>query len=524
MRTKFGIYIAVLLLAVCLIVPAQGAQADWQGTQAEAEGFGKPARLWDAARSTYTSAAQGGTVTLSREDGIAALYIEFDRVPQEWTLTEPDSGKSVTCGEYSFLHEFVDVAALFGGKPETLKLEFPAGTVIANVYAFSEGDLPDWVQIWEPPCTEADLLLISSHSDDEQLFFAGVLPYYAIERQMEVQVAYIVQHFEVYGTQNHERPHEQLDGLWTVGVRNYPVMSDFPDLYAESKDRATAFKQASAVFEGQGVTYDDFISYITECLRRFKPLVVVSHDLDGEYGHGTHVLCSSALTEAIEYAADETKYPESAEEYGTWTVEKTYLHLYPENAIVMDWDTPLDSLGGKTPFEMTREGFNCHKSQHWTWFYKWIYGKEGAPVNGAADIQTYSPCHYGLYDTKVGADVQGGDFFENVETYAQRAEAARLEAERLKAEEEARKAAEEAAKKAEEEAKKAAEEAAKAQAEAKAAEEAAKKAEAEREAAEQAAREKKLITAGVIAAVLAAMVFVVVILKKKTARRGRRER
>ena len=79
---------------------------------------------------------------------------------------------------------------------------------IIKFQVLGEGELPDWVQTWEPPCTEADLLLISSHSDDEQLFFAGILPYYAVERQMEVQVAYVVQHFEVYGTQEHRRPHE----------------------------------------------------------------------------------------------------------------------------------------------------------------------------------------------------------------------------------------------------------------------------------------------------------------------------
>ena len=43
-----------------------------------------------------------------------------------------------------------------------------------------------------------------------------------------------------------------------------------------------------------------------------------------------------------------------------------------------------------------------------------------------------SPCLYGLYDTQVGPDTVGGDFFENVETYAQRAQA---EAERLEEEE-----------------------------------------------------------------------------------------
>ena len=87
---------------------------------------------------------------------------------------------------------------------------------------------------------------------------------------MNVQVAYVVQHYEANGVENHQRPHEQLDGLWTVGVKNYPVMSDFPDLYAQSKDREVAFNEAKKVFEAAGVTYDDFVQYMTECFPRFK--------------------------------------------------------------------------------------------------------------------------------------------------------------------------------------------------------------------------------------------------------------
>jgi len=261
-----------------------------------------------------------------------------------------------------------------------------------------------------------------------------MLPYYAIERKLSVQVAYSVQHFAVGASQNHVRPHEQLDGLWKVGIRNYPLMSDFPDVYSESKDRQTAFNQAEKAFSNAGVSYDDFKSYITEVIRRCKPLVIASHDLNGEYGHGTHVFTASALCEAIELAADKTSYPESAEKYGAWRVEKTYLHLYNQNQITMDWDTPLESLGGKSPFQITQEGFGCHKSQHWTWFYAWIYGK-GNKITKASQITSYSPCEFGLYDTKVGFDSVGGDFFENVKVYSQR----RAEAEALKkAEEEAR--------------------------------------------------------------------------------------
>lgn len=421
--------VTLFLCCICLDIDTVAQEADYHNTVIEVEGFDSAKKLSDGNSDTYSLAEKNGVVTVSRSDGIGAIYIKFDRVPRRWELKNPITDKSVSCGENAFLHEFVNVAELFSEVPEKLVMTFGEGTVIADIYVFSEGELPEWVQMWQPPCEVADLLLLSSHSDDEQLFFSGILPYYAGEKGLKVQVAYIIQHFEVNGVKNHQRPHEQLDGLWKVGVRNYPVMSDFPDLYAESKDRQTAFKQAEAVFGTVGIAYEDFIRYITECIRRFKPLVVVSHDLDGEYGHGTHVLCSSALTEAINYAASADYDPESAELYGTWEVQKTYLHLYEENPIVMDFDIPLEHFDGKTAFEVSQEGFACHKSQHWTWFYKWMYGTAESPIRKASAIRSYSPCKYGLYDTKVGIDKKGGDFFENIETYTEQEQAIKREKE-----------------------------------------------------------------------------------------------
>lgn len=432
MRKVIRTLIVLMVLAACCTLPALAAEARYGDAAVEAEGFSRPDRLCDGNRLSYAGADGPASVTVSREGGIAALYLEFDRIPQPWTLTDPATGRSLSCGSNGFLHEYVDVSALGEPLPAQVVLTFDQGTSIGEIHTFSEGTLPDWVQRWEPPCEQADLLLISSHSDDEQLFFAGVLPYYAVERQLNVQVAYVVQHFEANGAADHQRPHEQLDGLWTVGVRHYPVMSRFPDLYAKSSDREAALSQALAVYERAGYTYEDFVNYLIWCIRRFQPLVVVSHDLDGEYGHGTHVLCADALGAALTGAADPAQSPDTAEEFGPWQVEKTYLHLYPENPIVMDWDTPLERLGGKTPFQVTQEGFACHKSQHWTWFYRWIYGTDSRPIQKAADITSYSPCLYGLYDTQVGPDRVGGDFFENVQTYAQRAQA---EAERLAEEE-----------------------------------------------------------------------------------------
>lgn len=415
-----NIIVGLCVLFCIVLIPSEKAyalEATYENSQIEANGFSSEKNLIDNNTNTYAKASKENEIMISFDEGIGAVYIKFDRIPTEWTLTNAATNEQIVCGENAFLHEFVDVKALFDTLPEKLVLTFEEGTVIADVYAFSDGDIPEWVQIWQPPCEAADLLLISSHSDDEQLFFLGVLPYYAGELKMDVQVAYVIQHFEVNGVFNHQRPHEQLDGLWAVGVKNYPVMSDFPDLYAQSKDRAVAFSEAEKVFASAGVTYDDFIGYMTECIRRFKPSVVVSHDLDGEYGHGTHVLAAAALTEAINCTADATKYPESAKEYGIWEIEKLYLHLYEENEILMNYDVPLEAFGGKTAYEVSREGFACHKSQHWTWFYKWIYGSDENPYTKASQIRTYSPCKYGLYYTNVGVDKEGGDFFENVVTH-----------------------------------------------------------------------------------------------------------
>ena len=405
---------AFLFSALLLSVSASAAEADHAGSVLSAEGFSSPSLLSDGDDRSHTATQSGGSVTITREGGISFLYIVFDRIPKQWTLSGGSDGTQSVCGENSFLHEYVDVSSRLGSTPEMVRLDFPAGTSIDEIYAFGEGTVPDWVQRWSPPCEQADLLLLSSHSDDEQLFFAGVLPIYAGERGLKVQVVYLVNHYYFTSESQRLRPHEQLDGLWTVGVRNYPVMSDFPDLYSESLD------EALAAYRSYGFGYDDFTQFITGILRRFQPLVVVTHDVKGEYGHGTHILCATALMDALGLAADESAFPESAGLYGTWETEKAYLHLYPENPVILDLDVPLSAFGGKTALEVSQDGFEKHVSQHKWWFYGWLNGTNGQKITQASDIKTYSPCYYGLYYTCVGYDAEGGDLMENVKSYAER--------------------------------------------------------------------------------------------------------
>ena len=413
--------------------PAELAEDITKSCEIDSSGFNNARYLTDTSIEKYaSSSSDGATVTIKSDVPIGSLYIVFGKKAGEWIFSAGNIQKM--CGKYGFLHEFVDVVELTGEHQTEITLTFPGKHTIAEITVFSGGKVPDNVERWEPPCEKADLLLLTAHSDDEHLFFAGILPYYAGELGYEVQVVCMSDHSYEY-----IRPHEMLEGLWVAGVRNYPVSGYFPDIYSES------LTEAMSKFSAKGYSTDSFVEFVVQMLRRFRPKVVVSHDLKGEYGHGTHMLTAYALTEAVAVSADAEKYPDSAEEYGVWDVPKTYLHLYGEGKITMIWDKPLSAFGGKTAFAVSQDAFRCHKSQHWTWFYGWMYGSGNNKIKEASHIKKHSPMYFGLYRTTVGMDqnTDDGDFFENIKTYgeekaeeeaAAREALARLESERAERE------------------------------------------------------------------------------------------
>ena len=337
-----------------------------------------PSELTDGNPETWAT----GQVTLNGGDRmIGSLYLEWSHVPDTWQYTA--DGYTYTVERDGYLHQYV-------------RLHAPAREVVINVdsalcdlYAFEpDSQVPDWVQIWQPAHERADLLLLPTHGDDEFVFFGGMIPYYAGEKGLKVQVAYLTNHWSQV-----VRPHEILDALWHAGLRNYPVIGPFEDKWADS------LEEAEAVFS----RYDAAV-YLTEQIRRFKPSVIVGHDLLGEYGHGQHVLCALSLTDAVAAAADGDIFPESAEKYGAWNTPKLYLHLYEGNEIIMDWNVPMTRFGGKTAMDVAREAFAKHESQQ-GFFY--VYG-EG---------DDWDSRRFGLYRSTVGADIHGGDVFENISTF-----------------------------------------------------------------------------------------------------------
>jgi len=259
-----------------------------------------------------------------------------------------------------------------------------------------------YAEEWNDPLGKADLLLFSSHADDEHLFFAGVLPY-CVANEIKAQVVYTTNHND-----NPIRNTELLQGLWAVGIRNKPVISRFPDLFSES------LEEALRAYKSRGFTEDDFIVFCVENIRRFKPQVAVGHDINGEYGHGTHILSSRALMKAVVLAGDENYHKKSFAEYGVWDTPKTYINLWNERRISLSINEPLHFFNGKTAFQVSQYGFTYHKSQHWTWFNGWLNGTAQSPIRNSKQIRRYQPGNYGLYRTVVGEDsADAADFFEN---------------------------------------------------------------------------------------------------------------
>ena len=355
----------------------------------------------DNKETTFTKIKKNSTLTIESKENIQGIYLEYELTGGKGVITNGEL--TTTFGENALMHDYIDVYSIFGDSKK-ITLTYSDAVSLTEIYIIGDGDIPSFVEIWNAPVEKADLLLFTTHSDDEQLFFSGLLPNY-VAKGANVQVVYFTKH-----NNTPKRYHELLHGLYTVGIRNYPIIGIVPDKWAD--DLNDAIKHLKSA----GLSETDALNFQVEMIRRFKPLVIVSHDEKGEYGHGQHQLCTYLLERAIDYANDSTYDIDSYNKYGTWSTKKVYLHLYPKNKIEMDYDIPLDYFGGKTAFQVSQDGFKKHVSQKNTWFTTWLFGKNNE-ITKSTEIKTYSPREYGLFRSLVGPDVEKNDMFENLSFY-----------------------------------------------------------------------------------------------------------
>ena len=329
------------------------------------------------------------------EQLIGGVYVCFGSLPDSWEIQVSEDGKKWETAAQgpAYYHAWVPLeeparyarVKVTTGKQFTLRVN--------EIFFLSEGDKPDWVQDWQPTPEKADIMFISTHPDDELIFFGGAIPTYAVEMQRDVVVAY-------YTRSNSTRSSELLNALWYMGVRTYPVIGTGSDKMYKQLDKAYSYVGNGSVARGKNTVNE----WMVELYRKYKPEVVVTHDIDGEYGHAMHMMVSDAAYNAIALAANEDEYTDLTVAYGTWEVKKFYRHLWKENQIKFDWNVPLASMGGATGLELADSAFEIfHKTQE---------------TSGQSVMTTgleYDNGLFGLVYTTVGEDVQKNDFLENID-------------------------------------------------------------------------------------------------------------
>lgn len=318
--------------------------------------------------------AHGLYLVWSEDEAKVSLEVWSDQLNGWEHFTDVNQGQ--------FLHEYV---ALPGAARFRLHSTDEKGSMpLVEMNVLSAGELPDWVQVWQPSLEKADLMLLSAHADDEYIFFGGAIPYYIAEGY-DVQVAFAAIQSEV-------RMHELINALWVAGGRHYP---EFLHFYDKLCDKA---RVAYKYWGGEDAALDAFAALI----ERVKPDVVITHDINGEYGHGAHMACADMALQVIRDGKRELAFRPS----------KLYLHLWKEGAIMLEWEQPHENLGGRTPLEVAAAAFKEHKSQQ-GFSAKTRSGREFKFKVHSHGM--FDNAKFGLAYSSVGEDVLKNDFMENIE-------------------------------------------------------------------------------------------------------------
>ena len=397
--------LAALLLAVAMLMAGGLALADTEAANiTESCTFkvssskkkytnmtdGKYTSYWESNKAKNPNVV----ITAPADQKIYGMYLCMGTMPTSWEVQTEENGTwtKFADGSVEFYHNYVAFPEGVSKFRIICTAEKAFQWRINEIFLLGEGSLPSWVQIWDSTPESCDILFFVAHPDDEELFFGGAIPD-ALQKGYKVCVAYLCY-------SNTTRRSELLNGLWSMGLRNYPVIGTFSDHFSAKLSDAYSYAGGKAKVQ----------SWVTEVLRRVKPEVVVSHSEDGEYGHKQHQMLSDAVKAAVTMAADEASCPESIPTYGTWQVKKLYLHEYTEgHTLTFDWNQPLDLYNGLTATQVAMKAYDLHITQRAAGFQ---LTEEGVVYKKVL----YDNRTFGLYMSLMGEDSDTPDFLQNVYT------------------------------------------------------------------------------------------------------------
>lgn len=341
-------------------------------------------RITDEDLTTHRIVKAGQWVSLSWDEDVPvqAVWLSFQDYPGAYRVQQFDADGTLLQEEPG--PGFVNHAVFLDPRTRKVTLQSEGQFSVAAMYAFGEGAVPNY-HPWEPTPEKLDYLIVAMHPDDDVLFMGAILPLYTVDQGREGSVFYTA-------TLNRVRKDEAQNGAWIMGLRKAPILGTFWDISPKNQERLQ-----------DSFTEDQVTLYLVRLFRQYRPEVVFSHDLHGEYGHWQHKLLAQAVRQAVRLAGKKSYDARSVKKYGTWQVKKLYLHLYTKNKISLPVDKPIAAYGGLTPVEIATAAFQCHQSQ--------LPSRHAVRNEGV-----YSLSDFGLAYSAVGLDTPGvNDPFEHID-------------------------------------------------------------------------------------------------------------
>jgi len=342
---------------------------------------GNAGRAADGRYNTvWQGAAPGDMLTVSVPEGHVSetLTLEWEKSPASFEVLL--DGRTITVANEERLIHFN--LPTDGAKKISIRVS-NAQDALCELRVYEQGRTPEILQNWKNPDEGADMMVIAARPGEEFLYFGGAIPQ-AISEGKSVVVVYMTDC-------GRERAAEAMNALWAIGVRTHPIFLNL------SNSTRSSYEETMESW-GLENTYE----LLVEALRRCKPDVVLTHEIEGENGDNQRKLTCTALRRAVLLATDSGVYPESSVKYGVWDVKKTYIHRYEGNVLTLDPDVRMESLNGWTLRERITMAFSKYRSL----------------LNDYAlsDGERFDPYTYGIIrSTTEKADTEKTGFFENID-------------------------------------------------------------------------------------------------------------